>query len=293
MRGLLTLAVCGCLGAAVAAPALRAQGYGPRGNGGSGANRSTAPTPDQFVSTPGQMVSTPGQMVNGPGQVVMTPGQSVFAPGLAAAPIGQTISPTPGVIAPFVRHSKPKQMSGQLSPSNRGKSGVTPGRHFRSRHQYRPLYGASVGYDIPYFYRNESGTVASSPVTPGTGREVTRAFVRRGQSQQGRDAAAAESIPSGNRPPYRVASDRAPRVSNSQAASSPHVTQSREPQLTIVMKNGAKRKVRNYALTPTELIDLDKAASGREVSIPLSKINLAATKRAAARAGLSFAVPTS
>ncbi len=67
--------------------------------------------------------------------------------------------------------------------------------------------------------------------------------------------------------------------------------QSKEPVVVIVMKNGTRRKVRNYALTPQMLIDLDEAASGKDVEIPLSAINLAATQKAAAQAGLSFSVP--
>lgn len=75
-------------------------------------------------------------------------------------------------------------------------------------------------------------------------------------------------------------------------ANAPNVIQSQEPVLTIVMKNGSKLRVRNYALTPQMLLDLDGAGNGRETEIPLSAINLKATEKAAAQAGLSFAVPT-
>jgi hypothetical protein len=93
--------------------------------------------------------------------------------------------------------------------------------------------------------------------------------------------------PSGNRPAYR------PEPESEIPSTAPNVIQSREPVLVIVMKDGKQRKVRNYALTPQMLIDLDEAASGKAVRIPLSAINLAATQQAAAQAGLSFAVPTS
>jgi hypothetical protein len=94
---------------------------------------------------------------------------------------------------------------------------------------------------------------------------------------------------SGNRPPYRPDAD----VQEQKPANAPNEIQSQEPVLTIVMKNGSRRKIRNYALTPEMLIDLDNAGSGRETEIPLRTINVAATQKAAAQAGLSFSVPTS
>ena len=93
--------------------------------------------------------------------------------------------------------------------------------------------------------------------------------------------------PSGNRPAYR------PELESEVPSTDPSLIQSKEPVLVIVMKDGKPRKVRNYALTPQMLIDLDGAASGKDLEIPLNAINLTATQKAAAQAGLSFSVPTS
>lgn len=295
MRRLLTLAVLGCVAVTLAAPQLCAQSYGAHEDHGQGARpvRNSAPVPDQFVSAPGQMVSTPGQMVTGPGQMVTAPGQMVIPPGQAVIPMGQSIAPTPGVIAPFVTPSHSSGNEGQPTESGQQGSGFSPGRREHHRHEYRPEYGSGAGYAVPYFYDSGYG---AEPSVRGSARSSSasgRSMKAERPSPQTRDFAAMRrpslaSAPSGNRPAYRGEG----RAESSLPASAPNVIQSREPVLTIVMKNGSRRKVRNYALTPQALMDLDGAASGYEVNIPLSEINLPATEKAAAQAGLSFAVPT-
>lgn len=274
----------GWLAATIAVPSLCAQSSSRH------ARQNGAPVADQFVSTPGQMVSTPGQRVAGPGQMVTMPGQMVIAPGRMVIAPGQSISPTPGVIAPF--HPQAQPSLGQASPPQTGKLGVTPGRRHRSRHTYRPEYQAVESYAVPYGVDNNSGTEAATADGAGNAAAAPRTMVRASLGQPGlgpeeRRASLADA-PSGNRPPYRSAVESQPH----EPSTVPNVIQSQEPVLTVVMKNGERRKVRNYALTPKTLIDLDEAASGKEVEIPLNEVNVSATKKAAAQAGLSFAVPT-
>ncbi|HTV81452.1 MAG TPA: hypothetical protein VME18_02285 [Acidobacteriaceae bacterium] len=66
-----------------------------------------------------------------------------------------------------------------------------------------------------------------------------------------------------------------------------------EPQLTLIFKDGHTQQIRNYVLTQDALLDMDQAASGRMLRIPLSSLNLPATEKAAQQAGLEFAPPAS
>ncbi|HTX42392.1 MAG TPA: hypothetical protein VMD25_11225 [Acidobacteriaceae bacterium] len=75
-------------------------------------------------------------------------------------------------------------------------------------------------------------------------------------------------------------------------AASPAPLQS-EPQLTLVFRDGHTQAIRNYMLTPTDVVVMDDAASGREPRIPLSDLNLPATQQAAQQAGLDFTPPAS
>lgn len=65
-----------------------------------------------------------------------------------------------------------------------------------------------------------------------------------------------------------------------------------EPELTLIFKDGHTQAIRNYVLTPSKVIVMDDAASGRMPSIPLSDLNLAATEKGAQRAGLEFSPPS-
>lgn len=277
MRRELIWMCVGCLAVAIATPRLCAQNTDNRS-----AQRNSAPIADRFVSTPGQMVSTPGQMVTGPGQRVMGPGQMVIPPGQAVIPTGSSIAPVPGVVSPFVK--QPSSSGNPAQPANAVPSGtgVSPGRNFHNRQSYRPEYGEVVGYVVPYMAsgNDEAGTAAES-----ANATESRSMVA--VSSEAQPSLTRAYAPSGNRPAY------APGNSDFQAEAAPSrdMIVTPEPALTIVMKDGSRRQVRNYALTPQTLMDLDSAASGREVSIPLSRINLPATEKAASQTGLSFSVP--
>ena len=66
-----------------------------------------------------------------------------------------------------------------------------------------------------------------------------------------------------------------------------------QPELTLIFQDGHTETIRNYALTPSAVIVMDEAASGREPQIPLKELNLPATQRAARQAGLDFSPPAS
>lgn len=276
----------GWLAATAAVPWLYAQ------NTSGHPKQNNAQTADRFVYGPGQMVTGPGQMVTEPGQMVTGPGQVVVPPGQMVTGPGHVIVPTPGVIAPF--HSQTHQSVTPTQASQNRKRRIRPGRRDHHRHPYRPEYGATEGYALPYVV-SDSGEAPSSAssVSENSASAGARSMVdasRQAGSGAGQPRESYVNAPSGNRPPYRGETEPQPEEAPSTA---PNVIQSREPVLVIVMKDGKQRKVRNYALTPQMLIDLDGAASGKEVRIPLHEINLAATKKAATQAGLSFSVPTS
>lgn len=65
-----------------------------------------------------------------------------------------------------------------------------------------------------------------------------------------------------------------------------------EPQLTLIFKDGHTLAIRNYMLTPSEIIVMDDAASGREPHIPLAEVNLPATEKAAQQGGVDFSPPS-
>lgn len=267
----------GWLTATAAAPWLYAQ------NAAGQPKQNSAPVADRFVSTPGQFISPPGQMVT-------TPGQTVIPPGQAVTPIGQRIAPVPGVVAPFQSPMQVPQSAESGFGAGRTSGlglGIVSGRRHHNRHEYQPEYGSAEGYAVPYSVTNDykAGGASSS------GSSDSRSMM--GLSRQKGSGLAQQleplmEAPSGNRPPYRPSSESQTET----PSTTPNVIQSREPVLLLVMKNGDRRKVRNYALTPQMLMDMDGAGSGKEVEIPLSEINLAATKKSAAQAGLSFAVPT-
>jgi hypothetical protein len=239
--------------------------------------------PDSFVSqpggvvmAPGRAVITPGQSIFTPGRTVFTPGQSVFPPGQQVFPSGNQIFPAPHVLTPF--HST----SGAAADARRG---WRPGRHHDQDHdRYHYRHSEGEGYAVPYLFGSGYWLAPGEWASPDD--------VGEDQNATGAAPSQPESSSSAAQPPVSEppASD-VYRPAYHAPASAPNVVQSQEPALTVVMKNGATKKVRNYALTPTTLIDLDAAATGREVSIPLEQVNVTATQKAAARKGLSFSVP--
>jgi len=66
-----------------------------------------------------------------------------------------------------------------------------------------------------------------------------------------------------------------------------------EPELTLIFKDGRTQTIRNYLLTPREIIVMDDAASGRTPRIALSELNRPATQQAAQKKGLDFSPPSS
>jgi hypothetical protein len=91
--------------------------------------------------------------------------------------------------------------------------------------------------------------------------------------------------------PYQPDYPRAPYESPTNQAAVPSPPHN-EPELVLIFKDGHTQNIRNYVLTPGDVIVMDDAASGRTPRIPLSDLNLPATQKAAEQAGLEFSPPS-
>lgn len=64
-----------------------------------------------------------------------------------------------------------------------------------------------------------------------------------------------------------------------------------ERELRLIFKEGHTEAIRNYVLTPHDVIVMDTAASRQVPRIALSGLNLPAPERAARKDGLDFSPP--
>lgn len=80
------------------------------------------------------------------------------------------------------------------------------------------------------------------------------------------------------------------RIAQAQAQSAPPATtQDQEPPTTLVYRDGHKTEVRNYAIVGSNLIDLTKSPIMKK--IPLSSLDLEATRRENEENGVDFHLP--
>ena len=209
-----------------------------------------------------------------------------YAPrGLGAAPRMSSTAPRYGFVSRSGAYSAYRPSDGAPRQGDR-----------RGGDGYRPSYRRGYGYGYPYGYLNSWQLLPwdlGYPDFTGYGD---------GDDTGSQGQAAAEE------PPYAQAypppseegygSDYAPPpwpaipppAAASPAAASPAPVRP-EPQLTLIFRDGHTQVIRNYMLTPSEVIVMDDAASGREPQIPLSDLNLPATEKAARQAGLDFTPP--
>src|ERR1019366_4141961 len=158
------------------------------------------------------------------------------------------------------------------------------GRNHRGRDPYRSPYRGVYAY--PY-YSSSWGLLPwdlGYPDFTGYG-DNSGTYQPSDQAEQPQDVAPPdEGYRQDYAPlPYRTAV----------APAEPPATVAPEPQLTLIFRDGHTQTIRNYMLTPSTVIVMDQAASGREPRIPLSELNLPATERAAQQAGLDFSPPIS
>lgn len=167
----------------------------------------------------------------------------------------------------------------------------TENRGWDHRGRYRksyPGYGYS-GY--PYAYANSWELLPwdiGYPDFTGYGDDNDAAEPNNPQVQpSGEEQNQPQPESEGYRPEY-APTPYEPPANPALASTPPH----NEPQLTLIFKDGHTEIIRNYVLTPSEVIVMDDAASGRIPRISLSDLNLPATERAAHQAGLDFSPPS-
>ena len=220
--------------------------------------------------------------------------------------------------------SAPRAFGGFSAPAQRGfgpalrMNWAAPNYNFVPRRNpyagYRPRYGAGggSGWDhrgrdhrgryrrsypgygyggYPYLYANSWELLPwdiGYPDFTGYGDDNELAESNNGQAQPA--AGEQGQLPpesEGYRPEYVSAPYQSP--ANQSAASAPLRN---EPELTLIFKDGHTQNIRNYVLTPSEVIVMDDANSGRIPRISLSELNLPATEKAARQAGLDFLPPS-
>lgn len=165
----------------------------------------------------------------------------------------------------------------------RGREGDHRGRY---RSPYRGYgYGGYGGY--PYAYANSWELLPWDLGYPD--------FTGYGDDEDGQVQAQPSDATQQAPPDYGPAPDEGYREDYAPAPYRPQAVAAtplqREPQLTLIFRDGHTEAVRNYALTSTDVIVMDDVSVGREPRIPLSELNLPATEHAAQQAGLDFTPP--
>lgn len=185
---------------------------------------------------------------------------------------------------------RPPYSAGARSAMNRG--GDHGGHRGDHRGRYRPQY-PGYGYGgYPYNYANSWELLPWDIGYP----DFTDYGDNEDNDTAGPQNAQAEPF-GGEQPPPQEGGGYVPEYAPGPyqppaepvAASTPPRN---EPRLTLIFKNGRTMDIRNYVLTPSEIIVMDDAASGREPRIPLAEINLPATEKAASQGGLDFSPPS-
>jgi hypothetical protein len=166
----------------------------------------------------------------------------------------------------------------------------TENRGADHRVRYRRPYPGYVYGGYPYVYANSWELLPWDIGYPDfTGYEDDNEPPEQNNSAQpsGEDGQQPPQEDEGYRSEYVSVPYQSP--ANHAATSAPA---SVEPQLTLIFKDGHTQEIRNYVVTPQEVIIMDDAASGRIPRISLSDLNLPATEQAAQGVGLDFSPPS-
>lgn len=220
----------------------------------------------------GSIAHFPGQITTASPHAIATPGRAIF----------------PASSHAFVPGFVPNWRQG-AQPAWRGRGGWRDGGYGRDhdRGYRRGAYGYLGAYPayanswelLPYDYGSSDFG----------GDENGDSAARQGSAQ---DTVTVPPPDSGYRPEYPGYEGEPYSGSQAYAAPpAPAAPIAPEPELTLVFKDGHTLAIHNYVLTASDLVVLDEAGAGREPRIPLNDLNLPATEKAAAQAGLDFTPP--
>jgi hypothetical protein len=296
MRRRLSVAIlCGLLAASPAAIAQRGGAGHFGGHAGSfagGGFHGGLSAPRSFAGSSGARFSSPRSS---------SFGYSSFAQrGFSPAPrMSPSMAPRMTWTAP--RYTAAPRYNSAFRPAyGAGRRGGNRGGRYPYRPPYRGGSGSGYGaYAYPYSYADSwellPGNLDYSDFTgygdnPETDQSPDQADQQ--PEYQPQYQAGPPPYPSEPEPPYPSppGPNYVPPSASAAAPAAPPVSQ---PEITLIFQDGHTQTIRNYMLTPSAVIVMDQAASGREPSIPLSELNLPATEQAARQAGLDFSPPTS
>lgn len=163
----------------------------------------------------------------------------------------------------------------------------SPGAAGNHRNGFRPRYPGYGFRGYPYPYVNSWNLLPWDLGYPDSaGYDDQGSSVEPNNAQVGpQDGEPQEN--EGYRPEYAAAPYPAP--ANPAVASTPPTD---EPKLTLIFNDGHTQAIRNYVLTPNDIIVMDNVAWGRLPRIQLTELNLPATELAARQNGLDFSPPS-
>ena len=216
-----------------------------------------------------------------------------FGGGFAGHSFGGSFVSTPGrfsssfgarsfATAPRMTFTMPAR---SFAPGYRVNPGLNAGANYRGRSRGRDRYRSpyrGYGYAVYPYYNSWEVLPWDLGYPDFTGYGDNSAAAQSEAPEQ--DYASAPPPDNDYRPDYGAAPYQAAAPVDSTALAA-------EPQLTLIFKDGRQLPIRNYALTGDAVIVLDQAETGRQQSIPLADLDLAATEKAAEQAGLDFTPP--
>lgn len=221
----------------------------------------------------GSITGFPGQISTLAPHAIATPGRAVFPPSSHAF--------VPGFVPSYRSGSQPAW--GTSGGWRDGGYGRDRGRGYGRGYGYGyyggyPYYGNSwelLPYDLGYtdFTGDDSDDSAAQQNSAQTGVSVPPP-----------DAGYRPEYPGYEGEPY-------PDQQAYAGPPAPAAPIAPEPELTLIFKDGHTQAIHNYVLTPNDVVVLDEAATGRQQRIPLNELNLPATEKTAAQAGLDFTPP--
>jgi hypothetical protein len=205
----------------------------------------------------------------------------------APAPRGFSAAPRMNWTAPRYNFNPPRNPNVVYRPSYGG--GNHRGGDHRERYRRRySVYGFG-GY--PYQYPN-----SWEPLPWDLGYPE---FTGYGDDNGAAEPNSAQVQPSDEEQQQRPQEDEGFRPDNERVPYQSPVRQTaastpprEEPEMTLIFLDGHTQVIRNFVLTPRDVIVMDDAASGRVPRISLSELNLPATEQAARQNGLDFSPPS-
>jgi hypothetical protein len=225
-----------------------------------------------------------GSITGFPGRITTAAPHAIYTPGRAVFPASSQAF-VPGFVP---------QSTSTFQPEWRGRGGWQGRGHDGDRDRDHDRGRRGGGYGGAYGYLGAYPVYGSSWELLPYGSDYTSDEIDQNAAEQDGaqpqpnapppDTGYAPEYPGYEGPPY-------PSQQAYAAPPAPAAPIAPEPELTLIFRDGHTESIHNYVLTPSDLVILDEAATGRQQRIPLDELNLPATEKAAQQAGLDFSPP--